>query len=81
MTAQGENILSTARALFLMLLIAAPAAAQEHLPSEPPSDMRVESSSIAGFTPASTPVTSLPDAPTSQKIRVIDKKFITVMGA
>jgi hypothetical protein len=72
--------LPTARVLFLMFLIAAPGVAQEHLPSEPPSDVRVTNSS-AGYTPTFTAATSLPDAPIPQRARVIDKKFVAVMGA
>jgi hypothetical protein len=71
--------LSTARFLIPMLFVVAPAMAQQHLPNEMPSAVIVESSSIAGYTPA--PVASLPDAPKPQPVRVIDKKFIAVMSA
>ncbi len=70
----------TSRLLILTLLIAVRAVAQEHLPNEMPSAMRVESGSVAGYTPAPAPVASLPNAPTPQKVRVIDKKFIAVMA-
>jgi hypothetical protein len=72
--------LPTSRLLILTLLFAARAVAQEHLPNEMPSAVRVESSSVAGYTPAPAPVASLPNAPTPQKVRVIDKKFIAVMA-
>ena len=66
--------------LILTLLIAARAVAQEHLPNEMPSAMRVKSSSVAGHTPAPAPEASLPNPPTPQKVRVIDKKFFAVMA-
>ena len=70
----------TSRLLILTLLIAARAVAQDHLPNEMPSAVRVESSSVAGYTPAPAPVASLPNAPMPQKVKVIDKKFIFVMA-
>lgn len=77
---QGENTLPTSRLLILTLLFAARAVAQERLPNQMPSAIRVESSPVAGFTPAPAPVAPLPNAPTPQKARVIDKKFVAVMA-
>jgi hypothetical protein len=59
------------------------AAAQNHLP-EVPSEVRegISSSGVASpaaFTPAASTPTHLPDAPTPH--RVIDKKFLAIMGA
>jgi hypothetical protein len=70
--------LSTARLLTLLLLIAAPAAAQNHMPNNAPLEVNKEINMPGGFTTTTKPV-SLPDAPTPR--RVIDKKFIFVMGA
>jgi hypothetical protein len=76
-----ETALPTSRLLIVTLLFAVRALAQEHVPNEMPSAVRVESSSAAGYTPAPAPVISLPNAPMPQKTRVIDKKFVAVMGA
>jgi hypothetical protein len=77
-----RKYLPNSRLLILTLLIVARAVAQEHLPNEMPSAVRVESSSVAGYTPAPAPVALLPNAPTPQKVKVkvIDKKFIAVMA-
>jgi hypothetical protein len=73
--------LPTSRLLIFIFLIVAPAVAQEHLPNEMPSAVSAESGPIPGFTPAPAPITPLPNAPTPQKTRVIDKKFVAVIGA
>jgi hypothetical protein len=57
-----------------MFLTAGHAVAQDHTPNRMPDEMRAEIDSSGGFTQAS----SLPPAPTVH--RVIDKKFIIVMG-
>jgi hypothetical protein len=62
-----------------MLLIAACASAQDHLQNRVSSEMRSEVEPSGGYVSASTPVVSLPDTPKAH--RVIDKKFIFVMGA
>ena len=69
----------TARPLALLLLIATHAAAQNRMPNQVPREVRNEINLTGGL--SSTPIApaSLPDAPTRQ--RVIDKKFIAVMGA
>jgi hypothetical protein len=81
--------LPTARLLALTLLIATHAIAQSHLLNQMPLEVRkdevrsdevrheINPTSGIGSTPA-TPA-SLPDAPSRH--RVIDKKFIAVMGA
>jgi hypothetical protein len=70
--------LPTARLLALMLLIVTQAAAQSHLPNNIPSEARDDANPAGGSVSTSAPV-SLPDAPVPH--RVIDKKFIAVMGA
>lgn len=67
------------RFLTLMVLIAGRAVAQDHMPNRMPNEMRAEIDSSGGFTPSFTPSSSLPSAPTVH--RVLDKKFIFVMGA
>jgi hypothetical protein len=61
-----------------MLLIAGHSVAQDHTPKRMPYEMRAEIDSSGGFTPSFTQASSLPPAPTVH--RVIDKKFIIVMG-
>jgi len=73
--------LSTLRFLPVTLLIAlvatSPLLGQDYLPNRVPTEMRGELSSSGGYTAAAP--AKLPDAPTPH--RVIDKKFILVMGA
>jgi hypothetical protein len=63
----------------IVFLIAAHAAAQNLAPNEMPSGVRPESGASGGSLSISAPPASLPDAPSRH--RVIDKKFIAVMGA
>ena len=72
--------MSTGRLLALLLLIATPAVAQNRMPmpKDMPLEVDKEINVPSGFTTTAKPV-SLPDAPTPH--RVIDKKFIAVMGA
>jgi hypothetical protein len=70
--------LPTARWFALIFLITLHAAAQDHLPNATPSEMRGGTAPSGGYTPTSAPAASLPDAPAPH--RVIDKKFIAVMG-
>jgi hypothetical protein len=78
-----ETYLQTARLLALTLLVVflaiAPALAQGPLPSEMLREGRGEINSTAAYTAIAAPPVSLPDAPVPQP-RVIDKKFIAVMG-
>jgi hypothetical protein len=71
--------LPTARLLALVFLIVGPAEAQDHMPNQVPSEMHAEIHSTSGTTPTVAAPASLPEAPAPQ--RVIDKKFIAVMGA
>jgi hypothetical protein len=81
--------LQTARLLVftlpVVLLIIAPALAENPPHNETPSEVRSEINSTASYIPAAAPSVSLPDAPVSQtvkvKVIVIDKKFIAVMAA
>jgi hypothetical protein len=71
-------------ALFLMgALIGAlaPAFAESRPSSETPDEKSEDSTSASIYLPASAPPTALPDAPLPQQVRVIDKKFMAVMGA
>jgi hypothetical protein len=72
-------VLSTARLFALLLLIAIPSAAQIRMPNDAPLELHNKVDSAGGFTPIATTTASLPDAPTRQ--RVVDKKFVAVMGA
>ncbi len=73
----------TARLLVLtplvVLLVIAPAFAQSNLPNEMLREVRDEISPTAVYTATAAPSVSLPDTPGPQ--RVIDEKFIAVMGA
>lgn len=70
----------TPRSLALLLLISIHALAQDRVPGAVALDAHNEINSTGGSsTLTSTAPPSLPDAPTRQ--RVIDKKFIAVMGA
>jgi hypothetical protein len=71
--------LPTARLLALMLLIVVRGVAQDHIANEMPSEMHDEVNPAGSSTSASAPPVSLPNAPSLQ--RVIDKKFVAVMGA
>jgi hypothetical protein len=71
--------LPTARLLALTLLIATPAVAQNHLLNQTPLEVRNEINAASGIGATPSTPTSLPDAPSRH--RVIDKKFIFVMGA
>ncbi len=74
--------MQTARLLALTLLVAllvvapAPALAQSHLPNEALREVHSEIGATVGYMLTAAP---LPDAPAPQ--RVIDKKFIAVMGS
>ncbi|MGD0793460.1 MAG: hypothetical protein ABR920_16960 [Terriglobales bacterium] len=65
--------------LLVVLLVIAPALAQSQLPNEMLRAVRDEINSTASYTLTAAPPVSLPDTPAPQ--RVIDKKFIAVMGA
>jgi hypothetical protein len=73
--------LPTVRLLALVFLvvfqIAGHAAAQSHTPNEMPSGVQPEVDTSGGS--ISAPPATLPDAPSHH--RVIDKKFVAVMGA
>jgi hypothetical protein len=71
--------LPTARLFTLIFLIAINAAAQEHIANRMPSEIRPDLDAGIGFTPASAPAVSIPDAPSHH--RVIDKKFVAVLAA
>jgi len=66
-----------------MLLVIAPALAESPLPDEVARGVDGEINSTSVYTPAAAPPVSLPDTPAPQriKVKVIDKKFIAVMGA
>ena len=89
MTSPRGLHLQTARLLVftlpVVLLIIAPALAENPPHNETPSEVRSEINSTASYIPAAAPSVSLPDAPVSQtvkvKVIVIDKKFIAVMAA
>ena len=68
----------TVRLFALIFLIAGHAVAQDHTPNRMPDKMRAEIDSSGGFTPSFTQASSLPPAPRVH--RVIDKKFIIIMG-
>jgi hypothetical protein len=70
--------LPTVRLLAILLLIATHAVAQNRMPKDAPLEVDKEINVPSGFTSATKPA-SRPDAPTPH--RVIDKKFIAVMGA
>jgi hypothetical protein len=89
MTSPRGLHLQTARLLVLtvlvVLLIIAPALAENPPHNETPSEVRSEINATASYTPAATPPVSLSDAPAPQavkvKVIVIDKKFVAVMAA
>lgn len=62
----------------LLFLITGSALSQDHKLNRTPDEMRAEIDSSGGFTPSLTQASSLP--PGSAVHRVIDKKFIVVMG-
>jgi len=72
-------VLSTARLFALLLLIATHAVAQNGMPNEPLLGLHNEIEPTGSFTPTTTTTAPLPDAPTRR--RVVDKKFVIVMGA
>lgn len=63
----------------LIALVAVYAAAQDHIPNQIASEMHAEINPSGGFSAVSKPIAALPDAPHAH--RVIDKKFVAVMGA
>jgi hypothetical protein len=72
--------LSTTRLLALLLLIGSHAAAQSHASNDMPLEAHNEIKSPSGFSSITTTQPApLPEAPAPH--RVIDKKFIFVMGA
>ncbi len=75
--------MQTARLLVVMLLVIAPALAESPLPDEVAREVGGEINSTSVYTPIAAPPVSLPDTPAPQRIKpkVIDKKFIAVMGA
>jgi hypothetical protein len=73
--------LPTTRFLFVMFLITVSAVAQEHLPSKPPSAVDITNASVSGYASNTAAASSLPDTCIPRRVRVIDKKFIAVMGA
>jgi hypothetical protein len=71
--------LPAARLLALVLLVNACAVAQNHSPGSMPGEMRAEIEPSGGFTPSTSKSSPLSATPAPH--RVIDKKFIFVMGA
>lgn len=71
--------MSTARLFALLLLISTHAVAQNRIPNDMPLEVHNGINLGGGVSPTPIVPASLPDAPTRQ--RVIDKKFIAVMGA
>jgi hypothetical protein len=68
-------------ALLMVVLVIVRAPAQNNLPNEMPGQEHSEIGSRSGYAlPAASPAL-LPDTPTPQRVKVIDKKFIAVMGA
>ncbi len=65
--------------LLVVFLAIAPALAQNPLPNEMLAEVRDEIDSATVYTATAAPPVSLPDTPAPQ--RVIDKKFMAVMGA
>jgi hypothetical protein len=82
---------SLALPMFAFLLVGAivPAFAEirsfNEMPNETPNEIlggpRTECSSASVYNATATTSVSLPDTPAPQRVRVIDKKFIAVMGA
>lgn len=73
------SVLPTARLLVLTLLIATQAVAQNHISNETPLEARNEINPTSGIGSTPTTPASLPETPSRH--RVIDKKFIVVLGA
>ncbi len=69
----------TVRLFALLFVITGRALSQDHVLNRSPDEMRAEIDPSGGFTPSFTQASSLPPAPTVH--RVIDKKFIVLMGA
>jgi hypothetical protein len=69
----------TVRLLALLLFIATHAVAQNRMPKDMPLEVDKEINVPGGVTATTSKPVQLPDAPTPH--RVIDKKFIAVMGA
>jgi len=65
--------------ILAVLLVTAPALAQSHLPNDMLREVSGEIASTTSYASTAAPPVSLPDTPAPQ--RVIDKKFIAVMGA
>ena len=78
-----QTIRLLVRTLLVVLLVIAPALAQNQLPNEMLREVGDEINSPASYTLTPAPPVSLPDAPAPQRVRVrtIDKKFIGVMAA
>jgi hypothetical protein len=76
---EGPVLSTRLFALLLLLLIVSHAIAQAPMPNDMPLEVSKEAAPPSGFTTTATKPTPLPDAPTPH--RVIDKKFIAVMGA
>jgi hypothetical protein len=78
-----ENSILLTNCLFalsiLIALVAGHAAAQDRIPNQITGEMHAEVNPSGGFTAVSKPPVALPDAPHAH--RVIDKKFVAVMGA
>jgi hypothetical protein len=76
-------ILVVISAGLLSFIFVSPVLAQEYLPGEMVKDVDPEAAAIsAGASPvAAAAPAQLPEAPVPQKSKVIDKKFIAVMGA
>lgn len=62
-----------------MALVAGHASGQDRIPNTITGEIHAEVNPSGGFTAVSKPTATLPDAPHAH--RVIDKKFIAVMGA
>ncbi len=69
----------TVRSFALLFLITGRALSQDHMLNRAPNEMRAEIDPSGGFTPSFSQ--SSPVAPAPASHRVIDKKFVVLMGA
>lgn len=69
----------TVRLFALIFLITGRSLSQDHMLNRTPNEMRAEIDSSGGFTPSFSRSSPVPPAPAAH--RVIDKKFMIVMGA
>ncbi|HZW96579.1 MAG TPA: hypothetical protein VFF64_26790 [Candidatus Eremiobacteraceae bacterium] len=69
----------TVRLFALLFLITGRALSQDHMLNRTPNEMRAEIDPSGGFTPSFSQSSPVPAAPAAH--RVIDKKFLVLMGA